>query len=59
MTFWLISLLKVIFVLQEAYFKMAKLYHPDGETSTADPKKFDQIKQAYKSIKVKVKHNFV
>ena len=46
-------------MLQEAYFKMAKLYHPDGETSTADPKKFDQIKQAYKSIKVKVKHNFV
>lgn len=44
-----------ILLLQEAYFKMAKIYHPDSQTSTADPKKFDQIKQAYKAIKVKQK----
>lgn len=40
--------------LKEAYFKMAKLYHPDSQSTTADSKKFDQIKQAYKTIKRRI-----
>lgn len=40
--------------LKEAYFKMAKLYHPDSQSTTADPKKFDQVKEAYRAIKKKI-----
>lgn len=33
---------------------MAKLYHPDSQSPTADPKKFNQVKEAYKTIKLKL-----
>lgn len=39
--------------LKQAYLSMAKLYHPDSHSSTADAKKFNQVKEAYKTIKVK------
>ena len=38
--------------LKEAYIRLAKLYHPDSQSETADPKKFNQVKEAYKAIKV-------
>ena len=38
--------------LKEAYIRLAKLYHPDSQSETADPKKFGQVKEAYKTIKV-------
>ena len=37
-----------------AYFKLAKIYHPDSASTTADPRKFEQVKEAYKSIKVRL-----
>ncbi|XP_052246983.1 dnaJ homolog subfamily C member 28-like [Dreissena polymorpha] len=40
--------------LKEAYFKLAKVYHPDSGCSTADAKKFNQIKEACKAIKAKI-----
>ncbi|XP_067649826.1 dnaJ homolog subfamily C member 28-like [Haliotis asinina] len=36
--------------VREAYIKCAKLYHPDSGSTTADPKKFSQVKEAYKAI---------
>ncbi|XP_071101845.1 dnaJ homolog subfamily C member 28-like [Haliotis cracherodii] len=36
--------------VREAYIKCAKLYHPDSGSTTADPKKFTQVKEAYKTI---------
>ena len=38
--------------VKQAYFNLAKEYHPDSTTSTADPKKFSQIEQAYRAILV-------
>lgn len=37
--------------LREAYLRLAKQYHPDSGTSTACPRKFSQIQDAYKAIK--------
>ena len=44
--------------LKEAYIRLAKLYHPDSQTETADSKKFNQVKEAYKTIKVTSTHFF-
>ena len=38
--------------LKGAYLEKAKAYHPDSATSTADPYKFSQIKDAYKAVLV-------
>ena len=38
--------------LKEAYIRLAKIYHPDSQSETADPKKFGQVKEAYKAVKV-------
>lgn len=38
--------------LREAYLRLAKQYHPDSGTSTACPRKFSQIQDAYKAIRV-------
>lgn len=38
--------------LKEAYIRLAKLYHPDSQSKTADPRKFNQVKEAYRAIKV-------
>ncbi|XP_052800891.1 dnaJ homolog subfamily C member 28-like isoform X2 [Mya arenaria] len=40
--------------LKEAYFKLAREYHPDSKSSTADARKFNQVKEAYKAIKSKL-----
>ncbi|XP_061180349.1 dnaJ homolog subfamily C member 28-like [Saccostrea echinata] len=37
--------------VKEAYLRLAKVYHPDSGTSSADPRKFNQIKEAYVAIK--------
>ncbi|XP_062566475.1 dnaJ homolog subfamily C member 28-like [Saccostrea cucullata] len=37
--------------VKEAYLRLAKIYHPDSGTSSADPRKFNQIKEAYVAIK--------
>ena len=39
--------------VREAYLKLAKIYHPDSGTSSADPRKFHQVREAYMTIKVK------
>ncbi|WAQ94153.1 DJC28-like protein, partial [Mya arenaria] len=39
---------------KEAYFKLAREYHPDSKSSTADARKFNQVKEAYKAIKSKL-----
>lgn len=41
--------------LREAYLHLAKQYHPDSGTSTACPRKFSQIQEAYIAIKENVK----
>lgn len=38
--------------VREAYLRMAKIYHPDSGTSSADPRKFNQVREAYMTIKV-------
>ena len=38
--------------LKEAYLKLAKEYHPDSQTHVSDPKKFTQVQEAYRTIKV-------
>lgn len=45
--------------VREAYIKCAKLYHPDSGSTTADPKKFTQVKEAYKTILVGVTSHFL
>ncbi|KAL4222156.1 subfamily C [Mactra antiquata] len=40
--------------LKQAYFEKAKMYHPDSMSTMADPKKFSQVKEAYKTIKTKL-----
>lgn len=39
--------------LRESYIKLAKKYHPDGATSTADAKKFADVEMAYRVLKEK------
>lgn len=41
--------------LREAYLHLAKQYHPDSGTSTACPRKFSQIQEAYIAIKASLK----
>ncbi|KAJ8332295.1 hypothetical protein SKAU_G00427210 [Synaphobranchus kaupii] len=36
--------------VKEAYLRMAKLYHPDSGTPTADPALFSQIEEAYRTV---------
>ncbi|XP_050419465.1 dnaJ homolog subfamily C member 28 [Patella vulgata] len=36
--------------LREAYLTLAKKYHPDSGCATADPRKFSQVKEAYRSV---------
>lgn len=36
--------------IKEAYFKLAKVYHPDSQSKQADGNKFTQIQQAYNTI---------
>nr|XP_054752639.1 dnaJ homolog subfamily C member 28-like [Lytechinus pictus] len=36
--------------IKEAYFKLAKVYHPDSKSRQADGNKFTQIQQAYNTI---------
>ena len=38
--------------LRESYIRLAKVYHPDSQSETADAKKFSQVKDAYRAIKV-------
>lgn len=38
--------------VREAYLRLAKIYHPDSGTSSADPRKFNQVREAYMTIKV-------
>ena len=38
--------------LKESYIRLAKVYHPDSQSETADAKKFNQVKDAYRAIKV-------
>lgn len=38
--------------VRDAYLKLAKVYHPDSGTASADPRKFNQVQEAYKAIKV-------
>ena len=35
-----------------AFIELAKKYHPDGNTGTADAAKFSQIEEAYRNIQV-------
>ncbi|XP_045168704.2 dnaJ homolog subfamily C member 28-like [Mercenaria mercenaria] len=37
--------------LRQAYLAKVKIYHPDSQSPTADSKKFNQVKEAYKAIK--------
>lgn len=37
--------------VREAYLKLAKVYHPDSGTSSGDPRKFNQVREAYMTIK--------
>ncbi|XP_067896126.1 dnaJ homolog subfamily C member 28 [Heterodontus francisci] len=39
--------------VKEAYLKLVKLHHPDSGSAGADPRKFMQVKEAYKAV---VKH---
>ncbi|VDI51928.1 DnaJ homolog subfamily C member 28 [Mytilus galloprovincialis] len=41
--------------LREAYLRLAKQYHPDSGTSTACPRKFSQIQDAYKAIRANMR----
>ena len=36
--------------MKEAYFKLAKVYHPDSKSKQADANKFSQVQQAYNTI---------
>ena len=45
--------------LREAYLHLAKQYHPDSGTSTACPRKFSQIQEAYIAIKASLKKNLI
>ncbi|XP_072178660.1 dnaJ homolog subfamily C member 28-like [Diadema setosum] len=36
--------------VKEAYFKLAKLYHPDSKSRQADGNKFNQVQEAYNTI---------
>lgn len=38
--------------VREAYLRLAKIYHPDSGTSSGDPRKFNQVREAYMTIKV-------
>ena len=38
--------------LRQAYIDLAKQYHPDSGTKTADSKKFTQVETAYKTVLV-------
>lgn len=38
--------------VREAYLRLAKIYHPDSGTSSGDPRKFNQVCEAYMTIKV-------
>lgn len=37
--------------LKDAYYEKAKIYHPDAQSTTADAKKFDQVRAAYRTVK--------
>ncbi|KAK3108793.1 hypothetical protein FSP39_015853 [Pinctada imbricata] len=37
--------------LRDAYLKLAKIYHPDSGTSTADARKFSQVQNAYQAAR--------
>lgn len=37
--------------VREAYLRLAKIYHPDSGTSSGDPRKFNQVREAYMTIK--------
>jgi hypothetical protein len=39
--------------LREAYLRLAKQYHPDSRSHTADSKKFAQVDTAYKTVLVR------
>ena len=38
--------------LKESYIRLAKVYHPDSQSETADARKFNQVKDAYRAIMV-------
>ncbi|XP_070568149.1 dnaJ homolog subfamily C member 28-like [Ptychodera flava] len=40
--------------LKEAYIKLAKQYHPDSQSPTADAEKFAKVQEAYRSISAKL-----
>lgn len=43
--------------LRQAYLEKVKIYHPDSKSTTADPKKFNQAKEAYNAIKAKLEED--
>lgn len=36
--------------VKEAYFKLAKMYHPDSKSRQADANKFSQVQEAYRTV---------
>ncbi|XP_066285776.1 dnaJ homolog subfamily C member 28-like [Branchiostoma lanceolatum] len=40
--------------LKEAFIKLAKQYHPDSRSKTADPRKFAQVEEAYRTVQEKL-----
>ncbi|XP_078698970.1 dnaJ homolog subfamily C member 28-like [Branchiostoma floridae x Branchiostoma belcheri] len=40
--------------LKEAFIRLAKQYHPDSGSKTADPSKFAQVEEAYRTVQEKL-----
>ncbi len=49
----------VVVPFQEAYFRLAKEYHPDSTSSIADTVKFTQIEESYRYIVVGINFAFI
>ncbi|XP_077977380.1 dnaJ homolog subfamily C member 28-like [Glandiceps talaboti] len=43
--------------LKGAYIRLAKHYHPDSKSTTADAKKFAQVQEAYRTISARLSEN--